>query len=123
MTASEVLCLYEELEAQGIPIWIDGGWCVDALLGQQTRDHPDLDIAVERRFAHQLEQLLLGWGYQRKAGDTGSAWNYSLEKQHRVVDVHVFEFDQSGNNIYGVPYPYGSLCGEGVILESKVRCV
>src|SRR4051812_10145173 len=67
MTALDVLKLYAELEAHGIPIWIDGGWCVDALLGQQTRAHPDLDIAVERKFAHRLERLLHGWGYQRRA--------------------------------------------------------
>jgi len=123
MTASDVLRLYEELEVRGIPIWIDGGWCVDALLGRQTRAHPDLDIAVERRFAQQLEQLLVSWGYQRRTDDRASAWNYSLEQQGRVVDVHVFEFDKQGKHIYGVQYPFGSLSGEGVILQSKVRCV
>ncbi len=123
MTASDVLGLYKELEGQGIPIWIDGGWCVDALLGQQTRSHPDLDIAVDRKFADRLEQLLLGWGYQRRADVNSSAWNFSLERQGRVLDVHVFEFDQNGKNIYGIQYPYGSLAGEGMILETKVRCV
>jgi lincosamide nucleotidyltransferase A/C/D/E len=123
MTASEVLRLYEELELRGITVWIDGGWCVDALLGRQTRTHADLDIAVERRFADQLEQLLLSRGYQRKTGDRASAWNYSLEQQGRVVDVHVFEFDKNGKNVYGVEYPFASLSGEGVILQSKVRCV
>ena len=123
MTAPDVLRLYEELEGRGIPIWIDGGWCVDALLGRQTRAHPDLDIAVERRFAEQLEQLLLSWGYQRRNADHASAWNYSMGQQGRVVDVHVFEFDENGKNIYGVQYPFGSLNGEGVILQAKVRCV
>jgi lincosamide nucleotidyltransferase A/C/D/E len=123
MTALDVLRLYQELEGRGIPIWIDGGWCVDALLGRQTRAHPDLDIAVERKFAAQLEQLLLSWGYQRRNGDQASAWNYSMEQQGRVVDVHVFEFDENGKNVYGVQYPFGSLNGEGVILHSKVRCV
>ena len=71
-------------------------------------------------FAAQLEQLLLGWGYQRRNGDQGSAWNYSMEQQGRVVDVHVFEFDENGKNVYGVPYPFGSLDGEGMI-GCKVR--
>jgi len=123
VTASEVLCLYEALEAKGVPIWIDGGWCVDALLGRQTRAHPDLDIAVERKFAARLDQLLLDWGYRPRAVDGATAWNRSVERQGRVLDVHVFEFDAQGNHIYGVQYPYGSLSGEGVILESRVRCV
>jgi lincosamide nucleotidyltransferase A/C/D/E len=121
MTAADVLRLYQELESRGIPIWVDGGWCVDALLGRQTRGHSDLDIAVERRFAQRLEQLLLGWGYLRRAG--GSDWNHSLEQQGRVLDVHVFELDQNGKNTYGVEYPSGSLSGEGVILGNRVRCV
>lgn len=123
MTALDVLELYEVLEAQGIPVWIDGGWCVDALVGQQTRAHPDLDIAVERQSASRLEQLLLSRGYQRRVGQDTSAWNYTLEKLGLVVDVHVFEFDQNGKNIYGVQYPYGSLSGEGMILGSSVRCI
>jgi len=123
MTASDVLLLYEELERQGIPIWIDGGWCIDALLERQTRAHPDLDIAVERKFAERLEQFLFAHGFQKRNGPNASAWNYSMEQQGRVVDVHVFEFDENGKNIYGVQYPFGSLNGEGLILQSKVRCV
>ena len=46
-----------------------------------------------------------------------------MEQQGRVVDVHVFEFDENGENVYGVQYPFGSLSGEGEILQSKVRCV
>ena len=33
MTAEDVLEVYELLHANGIRIWIDGGWAVDALLG------------------------------------------------------------------------------------------
>jgi len=123
MTASDVLQLYEELERQGVPIWIDGGWCIDALLGRQTRAHPDLDIAVERKYADRLEHFLLDHGFQKGNAQDASAWNYSMEQQGRVVDVHVFEFDENGKNIYGVQYPFGSLNGEGQILQSKVRCV
>src|SRR5262245_12218374 len=100
MTATDVIALYEELEREGIPIWIDGGWCVDALLGEETRSHPDLDIAVERVFAERLKRFLLSRGYQRRLGVDSSAWNFSLELQGRVLDVHVFEFDENGKNIY-----------------------
>ena len=44
-TAKDVTDLYSTLESEGIKIWIDGGWAVDALLGEQTRTHEDLDIA------------------------------------------------------------------------------
>ncbi|WP_218125995.1 nucleotidyltransferase domain-containing protein [Sinosporangium album] len=32
----------QRLAAESVPNWIDGGWCVDALLGKQTREHADL---------------------------------------------------------------------------------
>lgn len=39
MTEEEVIELYDALCANEVAIWIDGGWCVDALLGVQTSDH------------------------------------------------------------------------------------
>lgn len=37
MTASRVVDLVDVLEAAGIDGWLDGGWAVDAALGEQTR--------------------------------------------------------------------------------------
>ncbi|WP_442946013.1 nucleotidyltransferase domain-containing protein [Nonomuraea sp. LPB2021202275-12-8] len=37
VNADEVLAIYSDLHAESVPVWIDGGWCVDALLGKQTR--------------------------------------------------------------------------------------
>ena len=37
------LDLFDELD---ITVWIDGGWGVDALLGEWTREHQDLDIMI-----------------------------------------------------------------------------
>ena len=34
-------------EENGINIWIDGGWGVDALLEEETRAHNDIDLFVE----------------------------------------------------------------------------
>ncbi len=46
MNSSDVLEVLGLLEAVGIPVWIGGGWGVDALVGQETRSHEDVDIAV-----------------------------------------------------------------------------
>ena len=34
------------LEKNGLEVYVDGGWAVDAVLGEQTRPHDDLDIAL-----------------------------------------------------------------------------
>ena len=43
--AIEIILYAEESE---IAIWLDGGWGVDALLGEETRVHNDIDLFVEK---------------------------------------------------------------------------
>ena len=44
MTADAVLEVIATLEEASVRVWLDGGWGVDALLGEQTRNHADLDL-------------------------------------------------------------------------------
>lgn len=48
MTVQDVTEIVGGLAADGITVWVDGGWCVDALVGLELREHGDLDIAVSR---------------------------------------------------------------------------
>jgi lincosamide nucleotidyltransferase A/C/D/E len=63
MTAEDVVRLYRLFAQHAIEVWLDGGWCVDALLGRQTRPHADLDIAVRHANVPMLRRLLLTRGY------------------------------------------------------------
>ncbi len=124
MKEGDVIQVYDALSAQGIGIWIDGGWCVDALLGRQTRDHSDLDIAVSRRDERGARAVLLSLGFVNAARQGSSEWNYAMtDGLNRSVDVHVFEYDERGANTYGVPYPQGALAGTGTVAGREVRCV
>ncbi|HLI32016.1 MAG TPA: hypothetical protein VKU89_04655 [Solirubrobacteraceae bacterium] len=44
--ASLVREVAQQLEAAGVEYWISGGWGLDALLGEQSRTHDDLDLVV-----------------------------------------------------------------------------
>ncbi|MGH0035700.1 MAG: nucleotidyltransferase domain-containing protein [Myxococcota bacterium] len=44
MNEDAVLEVLETLEGAGVRAWLDGGWGVDALLGERTREHADLTI-------------------------------------------------------------------------------
>jgi len=124
MTAQDVLDIYNSLKAESITIWVDGGWCVDALLGEQTREHPDLDIAVEHKDASKLKELLTARGYKEEPRNDTTEWNYAMtDAQNRLVDVHVFEFDEQGANVYGIEYPKNSLTGTGTINGQLVNCI
>ncbi len=50
------------VEADGIDVWLDGGWGVDALLGHQTREHDDLDLVVELDHTSRIIEQLAGLG-------------------------------------------------------------
>ena len=120
MTRQDAIEIYLLLATRGINVWIDGGFCVDALVGRATREHGDLDIAVERQDADTLCAVLANEGFSRLARADSSAWSFVLSDGRRNVDVHVFAYDASGKNIYGIEYPFGSLTGTGELDGVKV---
>jgi Aminoglycoside-2''-adenylyltransferase len=50
----------DALRAFGGPWWIAGGWAADMFLGEQTREHEDVDVVALRRDRPLLEQALAG---------------------------------------------------------------
>lgn len=123
------MALYDLLEREGIQLWIDGGWAVDALLGEQTRSHADLDIALETRFLERLRRVLAEHGYQDVLRDDTRPWNFVLSNgAGRELDVHAFTFDGHGDGVYG-PTQHGeyywadALTGHGFIEDRQVRCI
>lgn len=128
MRESDVLEIYAALERAGVAVWIDGGWAVDAVLGRVTRPHSDLDIAVEAGSVAKMHQVLSGLGFGPAPRDDQTEWNFVLaDSAGRCVDVHVVVLDaRDGAHapaLAGIPYPAGSLTGEGLIAGVSVRCV
>ena len=46
MTEADVVEVLKWLSEGEIAVWLNGDWGVDALVGEQTRDHEDLDLIV-----------------------------------------------------------------------------
>ena len=117
----EIICL---LESEGIEVWLDGGWGVDALLGEQTRPHGDLDIALSHSDIPRLRQLLEARGYKDVPRDDTRDCNFVLgDEQGHEVDVHSYTFDAEGNHIFGLAYPADSLTGTGSVNGRTVKCI
>ena len=124
MTAVDVVEIVAFLTNHGIKTHVDGGWGVDALLGEQTRPHEDLDIAVKHRDIPKLRALFGSRGYSEILRDDTSAWNFVLaDEAGHMVDVHSYTFDAEGNIIFGCPYPADSFMGRGTILGREVACI
>lgn len=129
MKAEEVIALYKLFEKNGIKVWLDGGWGVDALLGKQTRSHGDIDIVVQEKDIPEIRQMLENKGYKDVSRDDTRTWNFVLgDGNGHEVDVHVVVLDSEGNGIYGPKengeaYPANSLVGKGKINDVEVRCL
>ena len=112
------------LEQNGLELYVDGGWAVDALLGRQTRVHQDLDIALPETQVPKLRDLLGEKGYRQI--DREGTWdcNFVLaDPSGNELDVHSYTLDESGNNVHGVEYKREHLTGKGAIHGYPVRCI
>lgn len=129
MNAEDVLAVHRAVAAAGVPVWIDGGWGVDALLGRQTRPHEDLDLVIEADRLPTLLEVLAERGFARVRTPDERPWNFVLQDDAgRRIDLHVVVIDAQGDGIYGPPdngqaYPSAALQGRGRILGVPVRCL
>jgi lincosamide nucleotidyltransferase A/C/D/E len=129
MSAECAVALIRALHEQGVAACVGGGWSVDALLGEQTRPHSDLDLWVDAVDLHELFRALSDQGIARILPWPGDRpWNFVLhDGDHRRVDLHLYERLPQGGRHYGpvaegVTIPVGALDGHGVIAGTQVRC-
>ena len=124
MTAKSAVEIIQLLVENGIDLCVDGGWAVDALLGEQTRRHNDLDIAMPHKDAGLIRALLEQRGFQEVPRDDTRDCNWVMGDAHgRQVDIHTYTFDETGRCIFGVEYPFDSLNGSGEIAGYRLKCI
>jgi lincosamide nucleotidyltransferase A/C/D/E len=127
MRAEDVLVLLDLLDARGIAVWLDGGWGVDALLEEQTREHDDLDLVSSAPQLPELEAALARTGYAYAEGPpTNPVYRDAAGRQ---VDVHPVVFTENGDGAYTMAdgevwlYPARGFEGSGAVLRRRVRCL
>jgi lincosamide nucleotidyltransferase A/C/D/E len=131
MNARDVHEALDALTAAGVDVWLDGGWGIDALVGEQTRAHSDLDAAVERRqLARAAEALApLGFRHDDEAWPGLPARFVLVDAGGRQVDLHPLVLDAAGNGwqqlgerAWGL-YPADDLAARGEVAGREVRCI
>src|SRR5262245_24574638 len=120
MTPEALVSLLQVLEIAGIDVWLDGGWAVDAVLGEHTRAHKDVDIILQVADLPKLSEVLGDRGFEVQRGGTES--NFVLADDSGLeVDVHAIVFDRDGNGIYQMEngsqwiFPSAGFAGRGVV--------
>jgi lincosamide nucleotidyltransferase A/C/D/E len=141
--SEQVAALVGEMENHGVRLWLMGGWGVDALVGEQTRDHHDVDVLVRvvdlERYIDRLRALEFEpayvWDDETRAvhhasWSTSRALPTAFVERHtdgREVDTHVLDVDAAGEPVAlwntTVRFTWEGLGGEGVVDGLRVRCL
>lgn len=96
MRADHVTEVLDGLDRGGVRYWVGGGWGVAALAGRQTREHRDLDLAVDAEDLSACLAVLGDLGYRTETdwlpvrielAAAGARW----------VDVHPVRFGEDGH--------------------------
>jgi lincosamide nucleotidyltransferase A/C/D/E len=133
MTAADVIEVLDCLKEAGVDVCIDGGWGIDALVGEQTREHEDLDLAVDRDDLENAQQALAEHGFHHDATlEPGLPTRFVLrDERGRQVDFHPLVFDDRGDGWQQLSesgkawghYPANDLDSSGAIAGRQVRCL
>lgn len=90
----------ERLAAAGVVWWVVGGWAVDLFLGEQTRPHEDLEIALSRhdfpRLGQHLDSMeffVAGSGEIRALSDAGEWANDMHQRWVLEPEVQKWRLD------------------------------
>ncbi len=141
VSAEDVIRIYQLLSSHRIRVWLTGGWGIDALLGEQTRPHKDLDVImllndvpgmweILRRDSYRLKELWSEnlWAIDSHGNKIATAFVLQ-DSDGRQLDAHAMRLDDCGNGLPAWEVPEGfvfsspDLAGVGVISGSAVRCI
>ncbi|MFF1398552.1 nucleotidyltransferase domain-containing protein [Streptomyces sp. NPDC058287] len=128
MTADDVQFVLTLLQRANVDDWIGGGWGIDVLLGEQTRDHRDLDLM------HRQDQEAAALAALGEAGFVESVNCRPIRfvmtaADGREIDFHPLVFADDGSAAQASPEPqrpftYPSSCFvTGTIKGLSVPCL
>lgn len=141
ISAREAITIYQRLTVANIPVWLTGGWGIDALLGVQTRPHKDLDVILLVDDVDRLLEILAVDGYVLKEIWEENLWVEDSEHNQvptgfvyhdsvgRELDAHAMRIDEVGNGVpcwaeaEGFILSKQDLAAEGEIAGFVVRCI
>jgi lincosamide nucleotidyltransferase A/C/D/E len=128
MSAQDVLQIVTALGGAGVGVWLDGGWGIDALVGEQTRPHDDLDCIIALADAEAAHFALAPLGFAVIESDLPTRF-VVRDARDRRVDFHSVTFDDEGGGSQTLqdgtlwPFPPDALLGSGVIAGQPVPCL
>ncbi|MEU8699243.1 amino acid transporter [Streptomyces sp. NPDC048680] len=128
MSAPDVLSVLSLLGEAGTDVVIAGGWGIDALVGEETRPHQDLDLLHRREQEPALVAALVAAGYAQTV-DWRPVRFVLSHPSGAEIDLHPLEFAPDGSATQSSfdpqePFRYPAECFvTGTIAGTPVRCL
>ncbi|MFC7063651.1 nucleotidyltransferase domain-containing protein [Halobacillus seohaensis] len=73
---------------------IAGGWAIDLHIGEETRDHDDIEIAIFREDLPQLVQLLQGWETFITNHAQLVKWDVNEPLDAHIHEIHAYQEEE-----------------------------
>ncbi|MGV9532234.1 nucleotidyltransferase domain-containing protein [Streptosporangium sandarakinum] len=129
--ASDVIEVIGLLHDGGCRVWVGGGWGIDALVGEVTRPHRDLDLMHDATQEPTLIEILENTGFaERHDIVPGRPARFVMRHPDgRELDLHPLTFQPDGSavqpaNDRGDVFPYpANAFATGTILGTSIACL
>ncbi|MFE6623122.1 nucleotidyltransferase domain-containing protein [Streptomyces sp. NPDC057740] len=96
MPADGVLAILSVLRQAQVAVWIGGGWGIDALIGEQTREHRDLDLMHRQEQEPAVMSALADAGFAETL-DWRPVRFVLRAPDGREIDAHPLAFAEDGS--------------------------
>ncbi len=128
MHAADVVEVIDALESAGVDVWLDGGWGIDALLGEQTRRHDDLDVLIRADDVEAAIRVTRDLGFSLMTDELPQGF-VVRDIADRRVDFHPVFFRNDGSAVQQIRgagewvFSAPGLHGTGTVNGREVRCL
>lgn len=123
-TLFKILDIFDQFH---ITYWLDGGWGVDVLYGQQTREHRDIDIDFDAKYTEQVLEMLQSMGYVLET-DWLPVRAELNHPEYGYLDIHPFDISdwkhiRQANPTGGYFEFEADYFGEAVFEGKRIPCI
>jgi 2''-aminoglycoside nucleotidyltransferase len=111
--------LLDNAELRDMPLWIGGGWAIDARLGRITREHEDIDVTYPAERHSEFVTLL-----QTLGGSVTEETDYGFlaDVQGVLVDCEPAGWTGASYEIDDTPVGSCPDAQEGMLDGRRIRC-